>query len=304
MTFSFSTTSTVDFCEPNFKHSKYVAEPFNTLSSIPLIGLGAYQIYQAISLSLGKRFIAMGISILFVGLGSFLFHLTLLFMGQLADEFAMVCAGVCYFISFHFQDDQSFQYRISILSLGILYCLFFLITYLLFKEWYLFFIASFVFLVATTFISAWRSVRVVPDVLGGNLLCNLFYYVLIASTMAAVFWLPDSVWCEYTQPYQLHALWHIVGLIPPFLMFTIIASRLYAERFRARTGKAVNIATGKILSLQETAALVLVDECDPCNIVDGQSASNGEVSAMTLIPRIDWTFHGYVPFFAFKNRFE
>jgi len=304
MNFSFSTPSTVDFCEPNFKHSKYVAEPFNTLSSIPLILLGAHQIYQAVSLKLGRRFIAMGISILFVGLGSFLFHLTLLFMGQLADEFAMVCAGICYFISFHFQDDQSIQYRIFILSFGILYCLFFLITYLLFKEWYLFFIASFVFLVATTFISAWRSVRIVPDALGGDLLCNLFYCILIASTMAALFWLPDSVWCEFTQPYQLHALWHMVGLIPPFLMFTIIASRLYADRFRAKTGQAVNIATGKILSLQETAALVLVDDCDPCNIVDGHSASIGAVSTEILIPRIDWSLHGHVPLFAFKGRFE
>ena len=240
----------------------------------------------------------MGIALLFVGLGSFLFHLTLLFLGQVLDEFSMVVAGVIYFLSFHFLDTQSPQYRNLILSVGVSYCLIFLITYLLFREFYSFFVASFVFLVVATFYSAWRTVRSVPDELGGKVLRWFFNVVLVASACATVFWVPDSLFCVQTQKFHLHAFWHIVGTIPPFLMWTIIASNLYSERFRTKTGRAVNVVTGKVLTKQETSALVLVDDdSDPCN-PDGPMCS-----PLPRVPKLDWAL-GSIPYFAFKDRFE
>jgi len=292
------TPSTVDFCEPNFLFSKYIAEPINTLSSLPLVLLGAFQIFQSRSLFLGKRFTAMGIALLFVGFGSFLFHSTLLFLGQLVDELAMVVAGVIFFLSFHFVDTQTIRYRNLVLFIGTLYCLFFLIIYLLFRRFYSFFVASFAFLVLTTFVSAWKTVGSVPNELGGKVLRGLFYVVLAISVCATLFWLPDTLYCEQTQRYHLHALWHLCGVIPPFLMWNINASTLHNERFRAKTGRAVNVVTGQVLSKQETAALVLVeDDNDPCNATDGPLCSPPRV------PRLDWAL-GAIPFFVFKDRFE
>src|SRR5258706_11376829 len=78
--------STIDWCEPNYKVTKYIAEFYNTISSIPIIiwslmGLFLTQKYATKEM----RFIFAFLMLSLVGLGSVLFHASLRYYFQLFD---------------------------------------------------------------------------------------------------------------------------------------------------------------------------------------------------------------------------
>jgi dihydroceramidase len=77
-------TSTIDWCEPNYTSSNVVAEAWNTFSNLCYIILSAYFLYKT-ELFYGAvskknrlwRSIVEGFGATMVGIGSFLFHMTL-----------------------------------------------------------------------------------------------------------------------------------------------------------------------------------------------------------------------------------
>ena len=83
-------TSSIDFCEPNYALSPYVAEPHNALSSllgISLLGL--------VGIARGNptgetRFYLLYLVLTLVGLGSFALHVTLHWAPQSSDELPMI----------------------------------------------------------------------------------------------------------------------------------------------------------------------------------------------------------------------
>ena len=74
-------TSSIDWCEDNFKHSEYVAEYFNTISSFSMVITGLF-IYNKCKVS--------SILLILVGIGSILFHAILSKSTQLLDEVPMI----------------------------------------------------------------------------------------------------------------------------------------------------------------------------------------------------------------------
>lgn len=86
-------TATLDWCEENlFSPLWFVAEFFNSISNLGMFALGLYGAYRSYKQQLPMRFIAVYVGLATVGLGSFLFHATLLFESQLADELPMMWA--------------------------------------------------------------------------------------------------------------------------------------------------------------------------------------------------------------------
>lgn len=82
-------SSSVDFCEPNYLLTKYVAEPHNSWSSFAMI------ILAIIGLLYGNptkeiRFIVMYIVLGLVGIGSVALHATLHWLPQSSDEIPML----------------------------------------------------------------------------------------------------------------------------------------------------------------------------------------------------------------------
>ena len=82
-------TSTVDWCEANYEHTRYVCECFNTISSLAMVGAGL------LGLWLHRRVLEPRFSLAFacltlVGLGSVAFHATLRFELQMMDELPML----------------------------------------------------------------------------------------------------------------------------------------------------------------------------------------------------------------------
>ncbi|TYZ61211.1 hypothetical protein PybrP1_000747 [[Pythium] brassicae (nom. inval.)] len=85
-------TSTIDWCEPNYQHSFYVAEFWNTLSNLFFVLLGLYGLRNSMTQGFEPRFHAQFIAVIITGLGSAMFHGTLQFVHQQCDETPMVWA--------------------------------------------------------------------------------------------------------------------------------------------------------------------------------------------------------------------
>jgi dihydroceramidase len=87
-------TASVDWSEPNYVYTPYVAEFWNALSSIPVTGFAFLGLCIAIRYKYETKFIVSYLLIMIVGLGSFAFHATLTFSGQMLDELPMIYASM------------------------------------------------------------------------------------------------------------------------------------------------------------------------------------------------------------------
>ena len=87
--------STVDWCEQNYILSEYVAEYWNTLTGLCLILSGIWY-YKNYSSWINENhlhkytFIRISALLVFVGIGTMLFHSTLYYPFQLLDELPMI----------------------------------------------------------------------------------------------------------------------------------------------------------------------------------------------------------------------
>jgi len=91
-------TSSHDWCESNYVVTSYIAEFWNTLSSLPIAALGLFgMVYTFSSQKTYKlSFLLAYIGLVIVGLGSALFHATLRFEAQMADEYPMILGSLIY----------------------------------------------------------------------------------------------------------------------------------------------------------------------------------------------------------------
>lgn len=85
-------TSTIDWCEENYVISTYIAEALNTVTNSCFIALASFAIYHAHKNRLDLRFILSAFGFLLVGVGLWLFHMTLRYEYQLLDELPMIYA--------------------------------------------------------------------------------------------------------------------------------------------------------------------------------------------------------------------
>ncbi|ODQ64187.1 alkaline ceramidase [Nadsonia fulvescens var. elongata DSM 6958] len=85
-------TSTIDWCEENYVVSSYMAEALNTVTNAGFIALAFYAIRDILANRLEKRFLIASCGFALVGVGSWMFHMTLLYEYQLLDELPMIYA--------------------------------------------------------------------------------------------------------------------------------------------------------------------------------------------------------------------
>ena len=83
-------TANYNWCEADYAVSRYVAEFFNTISSIPTFTVGLYFLLKARQHKYGFRFSLAGAMLALVGIGSVSFHGTLTRAGQILDEVPML----------------------------------------------------------------------------------------------------------------------------------------------------------------------------------------------------------------------
>lgn len=88
-------TSSVDWCEENYAHSPYIAETYNSLSSLVLCFCGIYGIIVHYKY-LNAPFLFLYLATVVIGLGSFAFHASLLRESQALDEVPMLYSALSF----------------------------------------------------------------------------------------------------------------------------------------------------------------------------------------------------------------
>ena len=86
-------SSTINWCETNYEVTQYIAEFWNTITNLGFIIPPLFGLSNCRNLGIESRYAYSFILILLVGIGSWMFHMTLTFEMQLLDEIPMMWCG-------------------------------------------------------------------------------------------------------------------------------------------------------------------------------------------------------------------
>jgi dihydroceramidase len=206
-----SAPALVDWCEPNYAVSPYVAEWWNTLSSVVMVGVATEGWRRVADAPLRYRLGMAGLAA--VGTGSALFHGTLLRAAQAADELPMVGLGLACVWTLLLRGRPASEGR-ALLGVLSAFALAFVVAY---------FTVPWAFLLFTGVYGAmvtWVAVRTMQLSWGAPSPAPLrraaATMVLSFGGAFFVFWLPEHVLlgCDHPlQILQLHSFWHVLGAV-------------------------------------------------------------------------------------------
>ncbi|KAF8940091.1 Alkaline ceramidase 3 [Dissophora ornata] len=216
-----------DWCEDNYAVSFYVAEFFNSLSSISMIVVGLAGIY--LHSSFEKRFLLTFGSIAIVGLGSIAFHGTLLFPLQMLDEVPMVYSILS--LAYCCIEDRSYRrygtwFPVSIALYGILTTLVMmfagpdnhLLEFVVFQS-------SFAFMVLVVM----SHIVKIYSGLDDWAIRRMWIATAVTALTSYLFWNIDFRMCDVVQNLpmglwnpQLHAVWHVGASLSSYLVTLLL----------------------------------------------------------------------------------
>ena len=185
--------SSITFCEKDYEQSYYIAEYYNSISGLAysLVGLWYY------NSSLSKE---LSYSCILLGLSTSLFHGTMRYYGQMADELSMLI--LTYYLIKEVHTDLPIQALGVALSIyGMAYDIF-PIFFILFMsgQVYLHYLSKFfVIYFEKAATHPWQITRV------KSLIKKKNYVALIGG----ICWVLDLFFCDWIGVSYLHALWHI-----------------------------------------------------------------------------------------------
>ncbi|KAJ1799844.1 hypothetical protein LPJ59_001544 [Coemansia sp. RSA 2399] len=211
-------TSSVDWCEENYEWTPFIAEFFNSWSSLAMVVLG--EACARMNTTGNSAFTLLGRAITVVGIGSWLFHATLKYSTQMTDELPMLWAiSIACYIAI------TMQYNVNRLVFRNALTLWTLLVTLLTagfggKVQFLLFQFSFNGLSLVMGYLCWRGKKDLEFARMGHV-ADLFAAGIKLYLAAAVVWLTDTNLCEYINGrdsksvlpvnLQLHAWWHVLA---------------------------------------------------------------------------------------------
>lgn len=237
-------TATIDWCEPNYELTYYVAEFWNTLSNLAFI---VPQLSQYIALSKHKSvelaYKRAFLSLALVGIGSLCFHMTLARPMQMFDETSMILVSLHGFYLLWVIKKPNVNRNI-LAALLLAYGLVFLSLYVFLVDQPIFHHTTFGLLVYASIALGYQLKRIHGPY-------YKFWTVLIVQHLGFAFWLIDKHYCELLthfrnhyvpsplRPFfQFHALWHLfMGLGAHIFICGLIRLRAwtkYREEFIIR----------------------------------------------------------------------
>jgi len=210
-------TSAVDWCEPNYTYSYYVAEFFNTITSIPAFFLALHGLYLTYKYGYDKRFIVVNSMVGMVGLGSSAFHGTLLYTGQILDELPMVYASLSFLYAILEMESTEkgpiYKYASPLI---ISFCAVFTAVYLYLPTFFIFFVVAFIACVLPLVYRCSIIFRN-PSTLRSQ---KVFIIASISLYIGGwlFFWIPEVLFCDHIQALNFHSWWHVSSTVGAFLM--------------------------------------------------------------------------------------
>jgi dihydroceramidase len=231
-------TSSVDWCEANYEHTRYVCELFNTLSSLAIVAVGGFGLWMH-RRTLERRFSLCFASVALVGLGSIAFHATLRFELQMADELPMLYSAIIMvYILLENQRERRFGPWLPLLLGAHAVLVTALTAFTRGAVQFYAFHASFGSL--ETF-SLWGVYRL-QRAHGSPSARRIFRWGIAAYLVAVLLWFIDLEFCPLlgqTLPSlglfnpQLHAVWHLL-VSAGFYALLVVTAHIRLERLGER----------------------------------------------------------------------
>lgn len=228
-------TATIDWCEENYVVSYYIAEFWNTISNAVMIFAPLIMMVIGILEKHEKRFVYSFAAIIVVGIGSWLFHMTLLYSMQLMDELPMIWGSAFIIYSMYMMKSDPDEDNILLQVLLSAYCFIITVVYIVINE-PVFHEAAYGLMVFTMLgMAIYRTI---------SMQCNVVLFVVSIGTYALGFflWNIDNWYCDNLRyvrgkiPYsgmlfQLHAWWHVFAGLGTYLslLFAVHTRYLYLQ---------------------------------------------------------------------------
>ncbi len=221
-------TSTIDWCEPNYAITRYVAEFFNTISSLAIVAVAVTGILVHFRL-LERRFLAAFAAVAVVGAGSVAFHATLRFELQMLDELPMLYSAlIMVYILIERQPGRRLGvwFPWLLCAHGVLITLLTSLTHgpVQFYSFHISFGTLELFALLRTFqISASHA---------GTKARRVFWLGMCCYLIGIVVWFVDLRYCEWVSillprsgiPYlQLHSVWHVLVALGFYHLLVFLA---------------------------------------------------------------------------------
>ncbi|RKP14395.1 ceramidase [Piptocephalis cylindrospora] len=221
-------TATMDWCEENYAACNYIAEFWNTLSNAFFLILSLYGASMTHRLGLGHRFTLAYLGIALVGIGSWLFHMTLIYEMQLLDELPMVyvvCVLTYAMANLGIKESRGLRTRVLAWAMG-LEALLFTWIYLAVPNPLIFlglYSSQVNGLIVYSFMLYVR-IKDTPETRDFKASMGSLVKVAFASyTSGGILWMADNVLCQHLRVgrtwvgwplsliLQFHAWWHILS---------------------------------------------------------------------------------------------
>ena len=234
--------STVDWCETNYAVTPLIAEFWNSLSGFALI-ISSIMFYKT-NYQYREYFNIITLLLICTGIGTIMFHSTLQYQFQLLDELPMLILSNEYLILIlslqtTIHSINSFDYFNFICNhllkiIPIIVSSYFVkITFqiILFHITLKIFEVSIVYtlyklskrlndIVYSNFHLLQNDIRIYNDIrkkMSRSIKIGIFFY-----TCSMSIWCIENLFCNIVEPFQLHALWHILSSIGIFHLNNII----------------------------------------------------------------------------------
>lgn len=197
-------SATIDWCEPNYEWTWYIAELWNTLSSFSMVILGMVMVDLYYRKGVPRYITVSHFMLMLMGFGSVYFHGTLSFAGQLVDELTMV-----WYILFTMPEMTRQPKTMRILAIAV-------------AAWYT---NHAVHLVTQptkqvqffqrTFISCTILILFKVYILTRSHIeaKNQLEKVSLALSLATIVWSIDRFACDELGHLYLHAVWHVLASV-------------------------------------------------------------------------------------------
>jgi len=232
-------TATLDWCEINYQFSPYIAEMANTLSNLFTIFLALAGSYVAFKDGMPNRYVLGHLGIALIAIGSFLFHATLLFEAQLADELPMVyVVSLSLWLLFDIAPGFGVHNQTKlILTLLAFFDVFFTWSYVAYRNpvyhQTVFGFIVFAIVARTNYILWSDKAMVIPKNIKTSI-ANLFNTGLCMFLFGFFVWNMDNIFCPTLTRWKIsvgwpaafflegHSWWHILTGLATYYMFIAI----------------------------------------------------------------------------------
>lgn len=223
-------------CEANYAVTYYVAEFWNTISSLPMIYMGWYGLKRTRSFASPEHRFSLAFMFLgVVGVGSTLFHMTLRKWAQLLDEVPMLMCNAVFLYCLMENGRRTKHHRLpeALAALAALL----VVCYVLLDLYWVFILGYGSLLII---ISAWALMLAIRGAISttARVLAGLAFVIYFAGVSGSALppllfthalisglflWILDRSFCSSVVAFHLHAWWHLMAGFGTylFIMFTV-----------------------------------------------------------------------------------